>query len=142
MPLGVGVSELFSNEPIIIANAHKQLIELETKPLLNKIEEDKPKVTFVDAIKESDDSIDVGSFSKIVKDEGIDLGRNKLFLWLRNNKYLMKNNQPYQKYIDMDIFELIEYSYLLGGETKIGLKTLVTTKGQVYLINKMKDQLF
>ena len=44
--------------------------------------------------------------------------------------------------MDMDIFELIEYSYLKNGETKIGLKTLVTTKGQVYLINKMKDQLF
>lgn len=122
--------------------ASKKLTEIEvseaTKPLLNKIEEDKPKVEFANTVSNSNDSIDIGTFSKLIKEEGIKLGRNKLFEWLRNNKYLLKNNQPYQRYIDNNYFEIIEYSYINGGENKIGIKTLITGNGQIKLFEKLK----
>ena len=89
--------------------ASKQLTELEKKPLLDKIEQDKPLVDFANTIAESSDSIDMGKFAKLVKDENVFKGgRNKLFEHLRNEKYLMRDNTPYQKYIDMGIFEVKE----------------------------------
>ena len=120
--------------------ASKQLAELEKKPLLDKIEKDKPKVTFADSIIESSDTIDISKLAKLVKDEDIPLGRNKLFEWLRNEGYLMKDNDPYQKYIDMKIFEIKEYTYKTPYGTKLGTKTLVTPKGQIYIIEKLKDK--
>ena len=120
--------------------ASKQLAELEKKPLLDKIEKDKPKVTFADSIIESSDTIDISKLAKLVKDENIPLGRNKLFEWLRNEGYLMKDNVPYQKYIDLKIFEIKEYTYKTPYGTKLGTKTLVTPKGQIYIIEKLKDK--
>ena len=119
--------------------ASKQLVELETKPLLDKIEEDEPKVTFADAVAESADSIDMGRFSKLVKDENVfDGGRNTLFQWLRENKYLNKENIPYQRYINQGIFEVKETAYKTPYGTKISITTLVTGKGQIYLIEKLR----
>ncbi|HFD2033459.1 TPA: phage antirepressor KilAC domain-containing protein [Clostridium perfringens] len=120
--------------------ASKQLVELETKPLLDKIEEDKPLVNFANTIAKSSDSIDIGQFAKVIKDEGIKMGRNKLFEWLRDNKYLRKNNEPYQKYIDNELFELIEISKITPYGSKIFLKTLITGKGQIRLLEKLSKE--
>ena len=122
----------------------KELTEIEveeaTRPLLDKIEEDEPKVSFADAIAESKDSIDVGSFAKVVKDEEIFLGgRTKLFQWLKQQKFLTKDNLPYQKYIDQNIFEVQELCYRQNGVTRIYRKTLITGKGQIYLVKKLKE---
>ena len=130
---------LFSDDKMVVAQSHKALVELEKKPLLDKIEEDKPKVTFADTIIESSDTIDISKLAKLVKDENIPLGRNKLFQWLRDNKYLMKDNIPYQRYIDMKLFECKEYTYKTPYGDKNGIKTLVTGKGQVYIIEKLKE---
>lgn len=120
--------------------ASKELTALETKPLLDRIEEDKPKVAFVDAISESVDSINMGDFSKLVKDEDVfDGGRNKLFQWLRESKYLNKDNIPYQRYIEQGIFEVKESTYKTPYGTKISITTLVTGKGQIYLIEKLRS---
>ena len=121
--------------------ASKQLTELEKKPLLDKIEEQKPMVDFVNTIGESSDSIDMGKFAKLVKDDNVFKGgRNKLFEHLRNEKYLMKDNIPYQKYIDMGIFEIIETTYRTPYGVKTGTKTLVTGKGQIYLVEKLRKE--
>ena len=130
---------LFSDDKMVVAQSHKALVELEKKPLLDKIEEDKPKVTFADTIIESSDTIDISKLAKLVKDENIPLGRNKLFQWLRDNKYLMKDNIPYQRYIDMKLFECKEYTYKTPYGDKNGIKTLVTGKGQVYIVEKLKE---
>ena len=130
---------LFSDDKMVVAQSHKALVELEKKPLLDKIEEDKPKVTFADTIIESSDTIDISKLAKLVKDENIPLGRNKLFQWLRDNKYLMKDNIPYQRYIDMKLFECKEYTYKTPYGDKNSIKTLVTGKGQVYIIEKLKE---
>lgn len=120
--------------------ASKQLAELEKKPLLSKIEEDKPLVDFAETISKTSDSISIGDFAKLIKDEGIKLGRNKLFEWLRDNKYLMKDNKPYQKYIDNGYFEIIEYSYNTPYGSKFGIKTLITGIGQIKIIEKLRKE--
>ena len=125
--------QLFSEDSLEVVNAHKELVKIEveeaTKPLLGKIEEDKPLVDFAETISKTSDSISIGDFAKLIKDEGIKLGRNKLFEWLRDNKYLMKDNKPYQKYIDNGYFEIIEYSYNTPYGSKFGIKTLITGIG-------------
>lgn len=121
----------------------KARLEQEThKRLLaeQKIEEDKPMVEFANTISASSGSIDIGTFAKLVKDEDIPLGRNKLFDWLRINKYLMKNNVPYQTYIDNGYFEIVEYTYSTLFGDKLGVKTLVTGKGQIKLVEKLRKE--
>ena len=121
----------------------KARLEQEThKRLLaeQKIEEDKPMVEFANTISASSGSIDIGTFAKLVKDEDIPLGRNKLFDWLRTNKYLMKNNVPYQTYVDNGYFEVVEYTYSTLFGDKLGIKTLVTGKGQIKLVEKLKKE--
>lgn len=121
--------------------ALKEYEEVITKPLLDKIENDKPLVNFAETISQTADSISIGDFAKLVKDEGIKMGRNKLFKWLRNNKYLMESNVPYQKYIDNNYFELIEYSYKTPYGEKLTTKTLITGLGQIKIIEKLRKEL-
>ncbi len=137
--------KLFSNDSMEVVNAHKELVKIEvqeaTTPLLNKIEEDKPLVKFAETISQASDSIDIGTFSKLVKDQDIKIGRNKLFEWLRDNGYLMKNNVPYQKYIDNNYFEIVEYTYKTSYGEKLTTKTLITGLGQVKIIEKLRKEL-
>jgi phage antirepressor YoqD-like protein len=133
------------NGGIEAVEAVKELTQLKVTeaitPLNEKIEQDKPLVEFVNTITESSDSIDVGQFAKLIKDEGIKLGRNKLFDWLRNNKYLMKDSTaPYQKYIDNGIFETKELTYKTPYGIKLVIKTLIKPKGQVYLVEKLRKE--
>lgn len=118
--------------------AHKQLVALETRPLLQKIEEDKDKVEFAETVQRSNDTVDFNAFSKILSNEGIIIGRNKLFELLRNEDVLMtgvNHNQPYQRYVKQGYFKVIEY---IKNE-KIGFKTVITGKGQQWLIKLFKD---
>ena len=121
--------------------ALKEYENLLTKPLLDKIEEDKPLVEFAETISKTSDSIDIGTFSKLVKDQDIKIGRNKLFEWLRDNGYLMKNNIPYQKYIDNNYFEIVEYTYKTPYGEKLTTKTLITGLGQVKIIEKLRKEI-
>ena len=131
--------ETIMAKALLIANKtiekHKEIIVNQKKQL----EEQKPMVEFVNTITESSDSIDISQLAKLVKDENIKLGRNRLFQWLRDNKYLMKNNEPYQRYIEQGIFEYKEYTYNTPYKSNcIGHKTLVTGKGQVYIVEKLR----
>ena len=104
------------------------------------IEENRPLVEFAEQIASSSDSIDIGAFAKLVNSENINLGRNKLYAWLRDNKYLMKGNIPYQQYIDNEYFEVVEYTYNTPYGEKLGIKTLVTGKGQIKLVEKLRKE--
>lgn len=111
----------------------------EKEKLAAQIEEDKPKVEFANQVAISDDCIAIGDFAKILTDnKTIKIGRNKLFKWFRDNKYLMSDNMPYQQYIDLDYFRVIEQTYEVNDEVKIGTKTLLTGKGQLYFTEKLK----
>lgn len=124
--------------------ASKELSNMEVKeataPLLEKIENDKPYTEFAKHVTESSDSVDVGEFSKIVKNENIDIGRNRLFSWLRERKYLMSNNTPYQKYINNGYFDVIETHKDTAYGPKIFSKTLIKGKGQVALVEELRKE--
>lgn len=114
----------------------------ERKLLEDKIKEDEPKVTFANHVTESGDAIDICSLANLARKENIRIGRNRLFQWLRENKFLKDfaphRNEPYQKYIDQGLFKVTEYTYGTSDGEKCGIKTYVTGKGQIFLINKLK----
>lgn len=105
-----------------------------------KIEEQKPLVEFATKVSDSSNLIDMGEMAKLLKDEHINIGRNRLFDWLRNNRILMPNNVPYQRYIDGGYFKVKESVY----ETPYGTKTQITTKvsgkGQIYITEKLRKE--
>lgn len=104
-----------------------------------KLVEQKPLVEFAEQVSNSCDSIEIGLFSKIIQDENIDIGRNKLFQWLKDNGYLMKDNQPYQKYKTEGYFKVIEVPFKTPYGVRIGSKTLITGIGQIKILNKLKS---
>lgn len=127
---------LFSNDPIVVSSSHKKLVELEVKeattPLLETIEEQKPKAEFYDDVAGSSDAIAMGEVAKVLKIKGY--GRNNLFEFLRNKKVLQRNNQPYQKYIDLGYFRVVETKFNKpNGDIGINIKTLVYQKGLEYI---------
>lgn len=115
---------------------------LETVRQLNsKIEQDKPKVLFANAVETADTSILVGDLAKIIKQNGVDIGQKRLFNWLRENGYLIKSgnskNMPTQKSMDMKLFEIKERTISNpDGSVRITKTTKVTGKGQRYFISK------
>lgn len=108
----------------------------------------KPKEVFADAVATSKTSILVGELAKILKQNGADIGQNKLFAWMREKGYLIKRkgsdyNMPTQKSMEMGLFEIKETSITKpDGSTHISKTTKVTGKGQIYFTNKfaIKDK--
>ena len=98
-----------------------------------KIATDAPKVKFAEAVRALDGSCDIESFAK-----ALGTGRNRLFKWLRDSKYLMITNLPYQQYVDRGLFVVIEQTPYTDSEGKSHptFKTMITGKGQVWLENK------
>jgi anti-repressor protein len=95
-----------------------------------------PKVTFADAVAQSDNCILIGELAKLIRQNGIDMGMNRLFRWLRDNKYLMRDNRPTQRSMERGLFRVIERSIVdASGNTRLCLTTKVTGKGQQYFIN-------
>lgn len=125
---------------LLVAQDTLKRREQRIKQLESKVEEDKPLVDFASKVSLSTDAIDIGLFAKIVKDESINLGRNKLFKWFKENKYLMNNNEPYQEYIDREYFKVIEQIFNTPYGQKISFKSLITPKGQMFFIKKLQDE--
>lgn len=102
----------------------------------------KPKEIFADAVSASHTSILIGDLAKLIKQNGVDMGQKRLFLWLRENGYLIKRNgsdynMPTQKSMDMNLFEVKESTVNNpDGSVRINRTTKVTGKGQQYFINK------
>ena len=111
-----------------------------------QIEADKPKVLFADAVSASKSSCLIGELAKILKQNGIDIGQNKLFQWLRSNGYLISRrgeswNQPTQKSMQLGLFELKKTNINhADGHTTVNTTPKVTGKGQQYFINKFLNQ--
>lgn len=118
--------------------AAKKIIENKDKEI-NRM---KPKEVFADAVATSKTSILVGELAKILKQNGADIGQNKLFAWMREKGYLIKRkgsdyNMPTQKSMEMGLFEIKETSITKpDGSTHISKTTKVTGKGQIYFTNK------
>nr|DAF14240.1 MAG TPA: KilAC domain protein [Caudoviricetes sp.] len=111
-----------------------------------QIEADRPKVLFADAVSASKSSCLIGKLAKILKQNGIDIGQNKLFQWLRAHGYLISRrgeswNQPTQKSMQLGLFELKKTNINHpDGHTTVNTTTKVTGKGQQYFINKFLNQ--
>ncbi len=102
--------------------------------LQNKVSRLEPAANFAYQLCSSKDTIEIGECAKVLNKN---IGRNRLFEFLRNSSVLQSNNIPYQKYIDAGYFRVIESKYVTpNGETKISLKTVVFQKGVAY-INKL-----
>lgn len=105
-----------------------------------QIEEQKPLVDFANQVSDTTDLIDMKTMAKLLKDNNINIGRNRLFEFLRIKKILMKDNQPYQQYVDAGYFKVNEYTYTNSlGQTKTNRQTFVTGKGQLYITKKVKE---
>lgn len=107
-----------------------------------QIEEMKPHAILGQAIATANTSILVGDLAKILRQNGVDIGAQRLFGWMRENGYLIKRkgsdwNLPTQKSMDMGLFEIKESVHIDGnGCNKISRTPKVTGKGQQYFINK------
>lgn len=139
--------EAWNSPEMILARANqiqskmiKQHAE-KIKMLETKIEEDKPKVIFADAVATSKNSILIGDLAKLIKQNGIDMGQKRLFDWLRINGYLIKQkgnsyNMPTQRAMDLGLFEVKEGTFAHpDGHISTTKTTKVTGKGQQYFIN-------
>lgn len=105
------------------------------------INEMKPKALFADAVASSHTSILVGDLAKLIKQNGYDIGQNRLFAWMKDNGYLIKGgdrkNMPTQKSMELGLFEVKERTIANpDGSVRITRTPKVTGKGQQYFINK------
>lgn len=100
-----------------------------------------PGATFAQAVKTSEHSILVGELARIIKQNGVEIGQNRLFAWLRDKGYLCKKgeayNQPAQKAMDLGLFEIKKTVIQKpNGDSLVTTTTKVTGKGQIYFVNK------
>lgn len=113
-----------------------------------QLEEAKPKVEFANAFQASESDVEVGALAKTLASAGINIGRNRLFKWLRDNDFVMttwidnkKYNVPTQKAINMGLLKLSQNVFDTGLMSRvISAKTLVTPKGQMYFYKKLKEE--
>ena len=101
----------------------------------------RPGATFAKAVETSEHSILVGELARIIKQNGVEIGQNRLFSWLRDNGYLCKKgemyNQPTQKALGMGLFEIKKTVITKpNGNSLVTTTTKVTGKGQIYFVNK------
>lgn len=121
--------------------ADKKVHKLEAQ-----IEADKPKVLFADAVSASHTSILVGDLAKLISQNGYKIGGNRLFVWLRENGYLIKRkgsdwNMPTQRSMEMKLFEIKESTITHpDGHISVSKTVKVTGKGQQYFINKFLNK--
>lgn len=111
------------------------------KFLEQKIESDRPKTIFADAVSTSKTSILIGDLAKLICQNGYQIGQKRLFQWMRDNGYLIKSgfsyNMPMQRYVEQGLFEVKESNVQNpDGSVRITRTTKVSGKGQVYFVNK------
>ena len=137
------IEKALLNPDTIIQLATKLKEEQHTRKLLeNKIKRDEPYTTFGKVVANSDASINIGAFAKLLYDKhGIKIGRNRLFEWLRNNGYLIKSgrerNQPKQKYVEQGLFETTVTLIKRPSGDIESVTTMITGKGQVEIAKKL-----
>lgn len=134
-------SELMAKALLV---AQKQIEERQKRidSLTQKVELDAPKVLFADAVAASHTSILIGEFAKLLKQNGVNIGRDRLFAWLRENGWLIKDkrrsefNSPTQKGMNLGLFDVKEGTVINpDGSVRITRTTKITGKGQEFFIN-------
>ena len=136
--------QLIADPDFIIRLAQELKAErIKVQALQEQAAQDRPKVIFAEAVNASNSSILIGSLAKILRQNGVNIGQNRLFTWLRENGYLMtckgeRWNFPTQASIDRGSFEVkTRIINNPDGSTRITHTTKVTGKGQIYFINQL-----
>ena len=139
------IEEVLLNPDTIIRLATDLKNEREkSKALEVKIETDRPKVLFADAVEISGDSILIRELAKYLKQDGQDIGEKRLYKWLREKGFLIKQkgsdyNLPTQRSVELELFEVKKRIILRpDGTSKPKTTAYVTGKGQIYFINKFR----
>lgn len=115
------------------------------KELEEQAEQNKPKVLFADAVSTAKTSILVGELAKLLKQNGVEMGQNRLFAWMRDNGYLIKRNSvdynmPTQYAMELGLFEIKETVITHSdGHVTINKTPKVTGKGQQYFVNQFLE---
>ncbi len=141
------IEKTLTDPDFIIQLATKLMNEQQARLAAEQqIEQDKPKVIFADSVTASKTSILIGEFAKVLKQNGIDIGQNRLFEWLRTNGYLINRhgtdyNKPTQRSMELGLFEIKETTIGHGnGDISISITPKLTGKGQTYFIEKFLHQ--
>ncbi len=137
-----------SNEEMFIENylpfldePYKKLFRLQMtfiSKLNERIRNDKPLVDFALHVADSEDLIDMNAMAKLAADKNFNIGRTRLFRWLKEMGVLMSNNLPYQRYIDRRYFVVKESVFEVKGMKKTYRQTFVTGKGQLFIIGLLR----
>lgn len=131
------------NSPEKVMARALQIADQKIHHLETRVAEMKPKELFADAVSASKSSILVGDLAKLLKQNGVDIGPKRLFQWLREKGYLIKQqgaswNMPTQRSMEQGLFEVKETTITHSdGHISISKTVKVTGKGQVYFINKL-----
>lgn len=124
---------------IKLATALKEETE-KRKALEAREKENAPKVLFADSVGTSESTILVGDLAKIIRQNGVDIGRTRMFDWLRSSGYLMKDgqakNMPTQYSMELGLMEIKERTVSTPSGTIINKTPVITGKGQLYFVNK------
>lgn len=111
------------------------------RALEKKAAEDSPKVLFADAVSTSDSAILIGELAKLIRQNGVEIGQNRLFQWMRDSGYLCaageRYNMPTQRAMELGLFRVKETAISQpDGSVRVTRTTKVTGKGQQFFINK------
>lgn len=141
------IEKVLSDPDTIIRLATSLKEEREKRAALEtQAEVDKPKVLFADAVSVSNNSILVGELAKLLKQNGVNIGQNRLFKWLRANGYLIRRkgtdyNMPTQRAMELGLFEIKETAIThADGHTSVNKTPKVTGRGQMYFVEKFLGQ--
>lgn len=124
-----------------IADKRIQSLEVEKKALAAENEAMQPKALFADSVAASKNSILIGELAKLLKQNGVEMGQNRLFHWMRSHGYLIRRhgtdyNMPTQKAMEQGLFEIKETAISHSdGHTSVNKTPKVTGKGQQYFVN-------
>ncbi|MDK2790627.1 MAG: anti-repressor protein [Methanothermococcus sp.] len=107
----------------------------------SELKQAKPKILFADSVSTSESTILIRDLAKLLKQNGVNIGEKRLFAWLRENGYLIKQkgqdyNSPTQKAMDLKLFKIKETAINTSSGVKIKKTSLITGKGQNYFVNK------
>ena len=141
------------NTPEMIAARAHQILQARlddaisrVAQLESKVETDRPKVLFADAVSASDTTILVGELAKLISQHGVDIGQRRLFQWMRDNGYLIRregtdHNMPTQRAMELGLFSIKETAITCpDGNIRVTKTVRVTGKGQQYFVNKFLDK--
>ena len=125
-----------------MADQQIEKLKASNASLVEDVQRMKPKEVFADAVSVSNTCILIGELAKILKQNGVDIGQNRLFTWMRENRFLISRkgtdyNMPTQRSMEAGLFEIKERAINNpDGSVRITKTVLVTGKGQQYFVNK------